>query len=244
MPRRIAAYFNVVKTQWLVVLFIFSTQLAVAYTSYPVDVHCPIDSTEFTIFETRSYYLRGYLKDFQMVGAVGGYYRNVVHSCPKCHYSGYKSDFDTTFSEQERSTLLKILEPYKHYEMTEIQENEVAIAIKNHGKVKHSEIASLYLNSSYLIKEFPWRVRQRKSLQRNAIKYIRLAMQEKEYTEPKQYANMTYLMGELYRRLGHFKEALSCFDLARMYPNQALGMTDWIKKQRKLAKHKNRSNKV
>jgi hypothetical protein len=69
-------------------------------------------------------------------------------------------------------------------------------------------------------------------------------MQEKEYTEPKQYANMTYLMGELYRRLGHFKEALSCFDLARMYPNQAPGMTDWIKKQRKLAKHKNRSNKV
>ena len=36
----------------------------------------------------------------------------------------------------------------------------------------------------------------------------------------------------------------NCFDLARMYPNLAPGMTDWIKKQRKLAKRKNRSNKV
>ena len=117
MPRRIAEYFIFVKTQWLVVLLIFSTHFALAYTSYPVDVHCPIDSTEFTIFETRSYYLRGYLKDFQMVGAVGGYYRNVVHSCPKCHYSGYRSDFDTTFSEHERLEILHILEHYKDYEM-------------------------------------------------------------------------------------------------------------------------------
>ena len=65
MPRRIAEYFIFVKTQWLVVLLIFSTHFALAYTSYPVDVHCPIDSTEFTIFEIDPlcvYFLEGSFK--------------------------------------------------------------------------------------------------------------------------------------------------------------------------------------
>lgn len=244
MHKKIPMALFLFKRQMLIAIFLFTSHLSLAYTSYPVEVCCPIDNTPFTIFVSRSYYMRGYLKDFQMVGAVGAYYKNIVHSCPNCHYAGYKSDFDTTFSEHERLEILHILEHYKDYEMTDIQENEVAIAIKIQGKVKHQEIASLYLNSSYLIKDYPWRIQQRKMFQRNAIKYINSALQKKEYSNPSSYANMVYLMGELYRRLGQFKAALNCFDLARMYPNQAPGIKDWICKQRKLAKYKNRTNKV
>jgi tetratricopeptide (TPR) repeat protein len=244
MPRKIAAYFNVVKTQWLVVFFIFSTQLAVAYTSYPVDVHCPIDSTEFTIFETRSYYTSGSLTDFQKVGSMGAYYKNMVHSCPHCHYAGYARDFDTTFSDQERSTLLKLLEPYKHYKMTDLQENEVAIAIKKRGGADHKELAHLYLVSSYMIKEQGWQRGKRKALQRSAILHIEKAIELREYPDSNMYATMTYLQGELYRRVGEFKTAIRLFDAAIADPSKSPSIEALARKQKALARRRSANNAI
>lgn len=216
--------------------------LLYGHTSYPVKVKCPIDGKKFTIYVTGSYTTFNTLKDFQKQGAIGDLYESMVNSCPKCHYSGYKEDFDTTFSKTIKQEILKILEPFKSSKMTDVIENEIAIKIHEYFKRDNDDIANLYLVASYFLKGDSLQIAKRKELQLNCATFLTKAIDAKEYEKAETYATINYLIGELYRRIGDFETAIKYYDLAINDEKKKDWLIDVATKQKELAIKKDDDN--
>lgn len=227
----------------LIFSLIFSA-VAYGHTSYPQKIKCPIDGKKFTIWVTGSYTTFNTLKDFQKQGAIGHMYETLVNACPKCHYSGYKSDFDTVFSKSTKQEILKILEPFKSSKLNDVLENEIAAKIYQYLNRDNDAIANLYLVASYLIKEDSAQIDKRKELQSNCASYFIKAIDAKEYNEDYSYATINYLIGELNRRIGDFQAAVTYFDKAIEDPNKRDWILDVAIKQKELAIANNDDNSL
>ncbi len=228
----------------LLIIGILYSTLLYGHTSYPKNVKCPIDGKEFTIYVTGSYTTFNTLKDFQKQGAIGDLYESYVNSCPKCHYSGYQSDFDTTFSETTKQDVLKILEPFDKSKMTDVIENEIAIKIHQYFKRDNDDIANLYLVASYFLRGDSLQITKRKELQLNCATYLTKAIDAKEYKKAETYATINYLIGELYRRIGEFETAIKYYDFAINDQNKKEWLLKVATKQKELAIKKDDDNSI
>lgn len=215
---------NILFSVSLFITILLFSSLSFGHTSVPVKIKCPIDGTTFTISETASYTTFSTLKDFQKQGAIGNLYESYVNACPKCHYSGYQKDFDTTFNTATKKEILIILDPFKHSEMTDVLENEIAVQIHLFFKRSNDDIANLYLVASYFLRNIIDETPKRKELQLNCLTYLTKAIENKEYSKKESYASVKYLIGELYRRTGDFSNAIKYYDLALSDENKK----DWI----------------
>jgi len=222
---------------------LFST-LSYGHTSYPKKIKCPIDGKKFTIYVTGSYTTFGSLNDFQKFGAIGNLYESSVNSCPKCHYCGYQSDFDTTFTKKTKADILKILEPFKKSEMTDVLENEIAIKIHQYFKRDNDDIANLFLVASYFLKRDSLQISKRKELQLNCATFLTKAIEDKEYDKKETYATINYLIGELYRRIGDFDNAIRYYDFAINDENKKDWLLGLATKQKELAIKKDDDNSI
>ncbi len=212
------------KTGLLFLILIFAGSSALTHTSYEHEIKCPVDGEKFKIYVTGSYTTFGTYMDFQKHGAIGDLYESSVNSCPKCHFSGYQDDFDTTFSEESKAEILQILLPFEKLPMTDVVENEITIAIYLWQKRDNDAIAWLYLVASYFLRTDQEQILKRKELQRNCIMYLKKAIELKEYEEQETYATMYYLIGEMYRRVGEFENAIVYYDIAL----DAKKKPDWL----------------
>ncbi len=231
------------KQTFLVVGLLLSS-LSYGHTIFPKKVKCPIDGKEFTIYVTGSYISSYTLHDFQKQGHIGNLYEIYVNSCPKCHYCGYRSDFDTTFSKITKHEILKILEPFKRSKMTDVLEHEIAIKIHQYFNRENDDIAKLYLVASYFLKGDSLQIPKRKELQLNCATYLQKAIEAKEYDEAGTYASMNYLIGEMYRRIGEFDKAIQYYDFALNDPNKKDWLIEVATEQTKLAIEKNEDNSI
>lgn len=221
----------------------FGVQLN-AHTSYPVKIHCPLDSTEFEIWVTGSYTTTRSKKDFQKQGYIGDLYESSINSCPKCHFSGYKKDFDTTYTDTTRAALLQLLAPYAgKNKIDDVKENEIAAQIHLYFHDKNDRIANIYLVASYFLRDSKDRVEERKELQRKTITYLQKAIEAKEYKQ-NEYATIDYLIAELYRRTGDFENAITYYDRAISDPDKASWIEKLAQEQRQLAVDKNDDNSI
>lgn len=230
------------KSTWIIGVLVSSSLFG--HTSYPQKIKCPIDDEKFTIYVTGSYTSFGTLMDFQKKGAIGDLYESYVNSCPKCHYSGYKSDFDTTFSDTTKQAILKLLEPYKSSSMTDVLESEIAVKIHQYFKNDHDDIANLYLIASYFLRGDSSQNIKRKELQNNCAAFLIKAIEAKEYDELETYATINYLIGEMYRRIGEFDKAVKYYDLALDDRNKKDWLKDVATKQKNLAIKKDEDNSI
>jgi uncharacterized protein (DUF2225 family) len=214
------------------------------YTSFPEDITCPLDSYKFEIYVTGSYTTFNTLRDFEKRGAVGELYQNYVHSCPKCHFSGYQSDFDTSFHDTTKAHLLELLKPYKTIFMDAVTEHMIAISIYKYFRKDNDDIANLYLVASYFLRYDELRIEERKELQRNCASYLIKAVENHEYPKKETNAVINYLIGDLYRRTGNFETAILHYDLSLNDKNGADWIKKWAKEQKELAIARNESNTV
>jgi tetratricopeptide (TPR) repeat protein len=228
----------------IVLITILISNVTYGHTSYPDTVKCPIDGQEFVIYVTMSYTTFNTLKDFQKQGAIGDLYESYVNSCPKCHYSGYQKDIDTTFDEKTKQDILKILEPFKNDTMNDVLENEIAVKIHLYFNRDNSEISNLYLVASYFLKGDTLQVSKRKELQQNCINYLMLAIKKNEYPNKETYATINYLIGELYRRVGDFDNAIKFYELALNDRNKLKWLKEIVIDQKKLAEKKDDDNSI
>ncbi|MBK9193349.1 MAG: DUF2225 domain-containing protein [Crocinitomicaceae bacterium] len=217
---------------------------AVAHTSYKSEIKCPLDGKKFDIYITGSYTTTNTLKDFQKQGYIGDLYESSVVSCPNCHYSGYVSDFDTSFTKDETGILLNLLQPFESEKPDDVMENEIAVQLYLHWKKPMNEIAWLYLMASYFLKGVEDRQEKRKELQQLCIDYTLLAIDGKEYEKKEMYAVEYYLVGELYRRIGNFESALKYFDLAEETKPKPDWLEPVLKEQREMALNSNDDNSI
>lgn len=231
----------------LLCVVILSSNVIYGHTSYPKEIKCPIDGETFKIEVTLSYTTFGNLKDFQKLGAIGDLYESYVCSCPKCHFSAYQSDFDSSYTDEAKLEISKILEAFKNSKITDVLEHEIAIKIYQYLNKKNDEIANLYLIASYIIKhdnEDSLIKSKRIELQLNCLNYFVKAIDAKEYKEEKTVATIHYLIGELYRRTGNFENAITYFDLALNNKMKADWLNDYATKQKELALKKDDDNSI
>jgi len=223
---------------------LFATFSASAHTSYKSTIKCPLDNKKFDVYITGSYTTTNTLKDFQKQGYIGDLYESSIVSCPDCHYSGYVSDFDSSYTKEEISALLQLLQPFESEKPDDVMENEIAAQIYLHLKRPMNNVAWLYLMASYYLKEVPDRQDKRKELQKKCIDYTLLAIEAKEYEKKETYSVEYYLVGELYRRIGDFENALKYFDIASETKPKPDWLGDVLKEQREMALNSDDDNTI
>ena len=230
----------------VILLFIlFSTSGAYAHTGGTVDFKCPVCGTKFKDTVTFSMTTFGSYRDFQKQGAIGTYYREMIISCPSCHFAGYQGDFDKAVPREIKEKVIKELKPVNPGKpLDDVTECEFAAKIYEWKKAKSATIANITLVGSYLLKGAEGTDEQRRiKFQAETCRYFEDALQKGEI-EVKNKPAVKYLIGELYRRQGKFDKSIEWFDLALKEKDVPEGLKKWIEEQKKMAEKKDDNNDI
>jgi uncharacterized protein (DUF2225 family) len=213
------------------------------HTSYPDTVYCPLDNSMVIFNITMSMTTFGGYADFEKKGAIGDYYFQFVNSCPKCHFSAFDEDFKKKFSDVEKESLRNFLNQFKDKDFEEPTQCEIAGEIYKFLNSKNTDIAFCYLVGSYHLRNDENQTERRKQFQKNVILFYLAGLNKNEIEKPNR-ASYIYLVGEMYRRLGDFENAI-------LYYNKAIddkNKKDWVKKaseeQKALAEKKDANNLI
>jgi len=228
------------------VLFISATLFSLnvfSHTGYPDTVTCPICSDKVVFHLTASMTTFGSTYDFQKQGAIGYYYEEMINTCRNCYYSGYYSDFDTTFTDALVDSIRVVISPFTGMHIDESMECEIAAEIGKFHMYSNDYLANIYLTSSYFLRNDSLQIDRRKKMQNQTIFYLQEALNADEYTTETN-ATIQYLIGDLYRRQGDFDTAIQFYDLAI----NAKKKKDWVKgvaqKQKELAETQDADNSI
>lgn len=222
----------------------FTGIAAHAYTFDVDTVRCPIDSEQVIFHVTMSYTTTGSYMDFEKKGFIGDHYEQLVNGCKRCHFCGYRDDFDTTYTGATKQALLDLLKAYKHVKFEGATKYEIAAKIQEYFHAENDHIGWLYLTGSYLLRDDRKPATRRKEFQQNAISWLEKSLAANELKDTIKVPNIYYLVGELYRRTGQFDKAIEYYDRAL----NATKKEDWLeevaKKQKALAEKKDDDNSI
>jgi uncharacterized protein (DUF2225 family) len=225
----------------------FALCLALAarpHTSTPITLTCPVDGEKFSSVATVSMTTFGSYLDFQKHGAIGSYYEDIIHSCPKCHFAGTSDEFkekvDAKIAERVRAELAPI---QKGQKLDHVTECEFAARIYEWQGRKSEEIGNVYLIASYLLRDDAARQEKRRELQLTAGRYFTKALEAKELGGAGR-AAVSYLVAELHRRAGEFDKAVTWYDAALGDQEKPEWLKEVAAKQRALAVKKDANNKI
>jgi uncharacterized protein (DUF2225 family) len=151
---------------------------------------------------------------------------HLVHVCPECCYAAYHSDFGGVTPEVRRHVLSGALRA------EEIIGDEPRDGLRGSSRyllaarcyaqnpeTADTELADLYLRASWCARCEGLRDRERECQSEAALLTERALSHGA--VEPEGRQSALYLLGEMYRRLGMFEVACTCFDEALHVP-QAL----------------------
>lgn len=215
-----------------------------AHMSEEEELTCPVDGTKLKVFVTLSYTTFGQLRDFAVTGAIGNLYASYVHSCPKCHFAGYREEFDEPVSAVTKSWQLGQRKKWGSQPLSDAQECEAAADRYVFEKRRPREIAQLYLVGSYILRDGQSTLMaKRKQYQRAASLYLLAALAAGD-VETDQRGGVTYLVAELERRIGLHQDAISHFGAALRERSTPAGIVTWIEEQRALAERGDSRNDI
>ncbi|WP_197276078.1 DUF2225 domain-containing protein [Mangrovimonas sp. TPBH4] len=214
------------------------------HTCSTKEVKCPIDKEKVEFCVTMSMTTFGTLYDFQKQGAIGNHYEELINACPKCHYSGYVSDFDTTFSKERQEEIKGFLSQYDDMLIDDSKECLIAGELKEFLEETNDEISNCYLIGSYLLRLDSTSIDLRIDFQNKTKKYLIQALEQNEYEDSSTIATINYLIGEMCRRTKHFQDAVTYYEKAINDINKK----DWVEevaiKQKELAIEKDDNNEI
>lgn len=223
---------------------LLANNMLLAHDCKPQKVKCPLDNTivEFCVtFGATAY---GNYADFQRQDGIDNHYQEEINKCSKCNFSGYLFDFEIQYTDNEKVKIKKLLKSYKGVEIDDAKECQIAAEIKQLLKLNNDHIANCYLIGSYIAKGNSKIEKYRKELQKNVRYYLIKAIENKEYTNQTEIASINYLIGEMYRRTGHFKKAKIYFNNAINNPNKSPWVEEMAVIQKEMALNKNDNNRI
>jgi len=160
-----------------------------------------------------------------------------VHTCPRCLFSGYEAHFAAPVSEELREWLVEERGLGRLQSSAGSRRYTLAARCRERAGDNDVAIADMYLRASWCARVEEDRAMERLS-QRRAVERFQRAL-ETDLVLLDQQTAITYLVGELYRRLGDF-------ELATAYLARVLD-TDWADlagRQLDLARQANAVNTV
>jgi hypothetical protein len=216
-----------------------------AHTSDEIELTCPVDKTRFKTTVTMSMTEFGSYLDFQKTGAIGSYYEDLVHGCPKCHFSGTGDDFKKKPSDAVVTKILAELKPMRTSKWPDhVTECVFTAKIYEWEGRSNSDIADQYRVASYLLREAPeGEQERRREMQRTAASYYEKALAKAEVSGNTR-AILAYLIAELDRRSGAFSAALDWYGKAIAEPDRPDWLDDVVAKQRKMAEAQEADNSL
>lgn len=214
-----------------------------SHTGGPEKVQCPVCKDSVVFHMTYSMTTFGSFMDFQQYGAIGYYYEEMINACKNCYYSGYFSDFDTTFTQSYIDSVNLVTRDFVGKVIDETLECEIAAEIKMLKPDKYDIISNIYLISSYFLKGDSTQISRRKLMQQKAINHLFKALENDEYNKDV-VATVHYLIGELYRRMGDFENAITYFDFAIKNKKKQDWVKDIAKQQKELALKNDDDNSI
>jgi len=233
------------KFYFLLLISVFPMLNVLAHTCHPEKIKCPIDGNKVEFCVTMSMSVFGNTMDFQKQGAIGSYYEESINSCKKCNFSGYYEDFEKEYTTEEKQSIINVISKYKGKKLNEYQECNVAAEIKIALNETNNEIANCYLVGSYMARDYNADENERYHFQEKAIQYFEKGIDKNEFKEDLNYeATINYLIGELYRRIGKFSEAIKYFDLAITAQNKEDWLEEITLKQKEMALSNDSNNKI
>jgi len=129
-----------------------------------------------------------------------------IHICPECGYTGTKDDFEEDVEPELRNKILKYLSPLIEDKVPEGAEKyEYAAWCAQWRGAGPTDIADLYLKAAWCSQEEKDPEGERAYRER-ALEFFKIAL-ELGVVSKKERAMITYLIGELYRRIGKRGEA-------------------------------------
>lgn len=135
-------------------------------------------------------------------------------TCTNCSYTGYPEDFDKTKKKERRVTLTYIkrilAQPLAKKLPKEALRFYLAAKIYEETKRNPYHIANLYLRGSWCCRVEEIR-KAEIELQQLAIRFFKRALDKSTLVNPDNVPVVTYLVGELYRRLEDRKSAREWF---------------------------------
>ena len=172
---------------------------------------CPVDGREFADQVVMSTNQMGQQTDFKPL--VGGLFPFpfYVHACPSCGFAGYEDDFDREYPEEFKRWAKSELAP-------ELASGPLTGALKyilaarcalKMGKAK-KDAADLFLRGAWCAQEEELAALEMRC-RREAASLFEEALASREIA-PEERAVVTYLVGELHRRLGDAQTARAWFD--------------------------------
>ena len=115
----------------VILIFILNLSTSIyGHTGTSEKIVCPVCNDSVVFYLTMSMTTFGGYMDFQKHGAIGYYYEEMISSCKKCYYSGYHSDFDTTFTNSFIDSVKTVTTKYKGKEIDDALECEITAEIK------------------------------------------------------------------------------------------------------------------
>jgi hypothetical protein len=215
-----------------------------AHTASEQELTCPVDGAKLRVSVTRSYTTFGQLRDFAVTGAIGNLYASYVHACPRCHFAGYQQEFEQPVSAATKTWQLRQSRKWGSPQLGEAQECEAAADRYVFERRRPREIAQLYLVGSYLLRDEQGpQLVKRKEYQRAASLYLLAALAAGDVKVDER-GETTYLVAELERRIGLFKDAINHYGAALQERNNPAGLVTWIKEQRLLAEQGDGRNDI
>lgn len=207
-------------------------------------VKCPIDNTEIEFCVITGSIAYGNYTDFQQQVDMDDFYEGQIKSCPKCHFSGYYYDFSAMYDDKEKKEVQELLSKYNNIKIDDAKECEIAADIKVFFKETNDKIANCYLIGSYVLKTKSKKAVYRKELQKKAGYYLIQAVNNQEYADRVEIISINYLIAEMYRRTGDFKNAVKYYDEVLTSKKINAWLEETAPIQKKLAMSKDDNNNI
>ncbi|HEY9072214.1 MAG TPA: DUF2225 domain-containing protein [Candidatus Ozemobacteraceae bacterium] len=174
---------------------------------------CPTCKSEFDAEIVESVSHQGQDSDFFPHYLGDDPLEHFLVSCPTCGYCAYPDDYQPT-SEAQPVTIQRIREIQDHPIMKKLP--KLAQAYYLAGKLYEDQnrnpyhIGNLYLRGSWVCRK----IENRKAeieMQQLAVKFLRFSVERSTVSNPDNVPVVTYLVGELYRRLEDKNQAREWF---------------------------------
>jgi uncharacterized protein (DUF2225 family) len=179
-------------------------------TVHQEKVQCPCCKTSITIDVLGSTNSFGCYTDFH--GITMGYapLPIMMNTCPNCGFSGYRQDFSGKLDKNLKSQIGTVITP-----LCQAEEMNAGRRYELHAKIREMagdnawKLGQEYLKGAWAA--FDEQTANEAHLRQLAINYFQKALAE-QLVPPNEEPNITYLIGELYRRIGEIEAAHRYFN--------------------------------
>lgn len=145
-----------------------------------------------------------------------------VICCPNCGYAQFESDFKSKLSTTDRVMIQEHISSKwrpqnfsdKRDTMTAVKVHLIALANYRILKAKVATVAKLYLRLAWFYRELANEEEEQKYLKLALQAFVQSIETERYEDEDGKELETIYLVGELNRRLGEYKEAIKWFNKA------------------------------